>query len=89
MNFRGRAERVLRGALVAAPMMLMAGGVGGWARGQEPAPLTLHVYEDTIQIPVLVLDRHRKTMAPIAGSKFFGEPGFRAAVPAESCAAGG
>lgn len=37
---------------------------------QDDVPLTLHVYENLIQIPVLVLSPARKPMAPIAASRF-------------------
>lgn len=38
--------------------------------GQEGATPTLHVYTNTIQIPVLVLSPTRTPLAPIAGNRF-------------------
>lgn len=59
------------------------GWVGGLpARAQDADVPTLHVYANTIQIPVLVLGEDRKKIAPIAPNRFNvsfdGGPPFRA-----------
>jgi hypothetical protein len=61
----------------------MAGwGAGFSAEAQDPDVLTLHVYANTIQIPVLVLGDNQKKIAPIASDRFRvsfdGGPPFRA-----------
>jgi hypothetical protein len=43
---------------------------GFTARAQDPAVMTLHVYANTIQIPVLVLGENQKKIAPIAPDRF-------------------
>ncbi|MBB5339669.1 hypothetical protein [Tunturiibacter gelidoferens] len=60
----------------------MAGwGLGLPARAQDADIPTLHVYANTIQIPVLVLGEDRKKIAPIAPNRFSvsfdGGPPFR------------
>jgi hypothetical protein len=63
---------------------LWLAGCGGRfsARAQDPDVLTLHVYANTIQIPVLVLGDNQKKIAPIAPDRFKvsfdGGPPFRA-----------
>jgi hypothetical protein len=49
---------------------LAAGVCVGAAGAQETATTTLHVYANTIQIPVLVLDAARQPIAPVAPSRF-------------------
>ena len=49
--------------------------LAGWgaefsAEAQDPDVLTLHVYANTIQIPVLVLGDNQKKIAPIASDRF-------------------
>jgi len=60
--------------------------VAGWggglpAKAQDADVTTLHVYANTIQIPVLVLGEDRKKIAPIAPNRFHvsfdGGPPFR------------
>jgi hypothetical protein len=62
-------------------------GVAAWAAGvmaraQDADITTLHVYANTIQIPVLVLGQDRRKIGPIASSRFNvsfdGGPPFRA-----------
>jgi hypothetical protein len=48
----------------------LAVGLCGVLLAQDGATPTLHVYENTIQIPVLVLGANREPTAPIAGSRF-------------------
>jgi hypothetical protein len=60
----------------------LLGGGDISARAQDPDVLTLHVYTNTIQIPVLVLGDNQKQIAPIAPDRFKvtfdGGPPFRA-----------
>lgn len=59
-------------------------GLAAWWVGvcaaQDEAP-TLHVYTNLVQIPTLVLDSNGRSLAPIAGDRFFvsidGGPKFR------------
>ncbi len=60
-------------ALATAPLFgagLVAGGGGEAIAAQDARIPTLHVYEDLIQIPVLVLDPLRAALAPIAPQRF-------------------
>jgi hypothetical protein len=68
----GAVGRVAR---VCGWTFLVAVGVAAWghgvaARAQDADVTTLHVYANTIQIPVLVLGEDRKKIAPIAADRF-------------------
>ncbi len=68
------------GFCVWALWLWMAGSVA--ARAQDANVLTLHVYTNTLQIPVLVLGPDQRKLAPIAPDRFRvsfdGGPPFRA-----------
>ncbi|NYF90797.1 hypothetical protein RBB79_14360 [Tunturiibacter empetritectus] len=76
----GRVAAVWVGTF--AVVLGMAAWRGVMARAQDADVTTLHVYANTIQIPVLVLGEDRKKTAPIAPNRFQvsvdGGPPFRA-----------
>ena len=70
---RGGAGRWGRGALHAmavALLLLPRGACLGQASGDGDGTMTLHVYENLIQVPVLVLSTRPGPMAPIAAERF-------------------
>ena len=52
-------------------LLLVALLCGGVARGQEDVPLTLHVYTNLMQIPVLVLTPGREKMRAVPPERFY------------------
>jgi hypothetical protein len=70
------------GAIALYALGIAAGLNGTLLVGQDTGVPTLHVYTNTIQIPVLVLGSNRQKIAPIAAKRFNvsfdGGPPFRA-----------
>jgi len=60
----------LRKALWLACMIAAAGLNEKTSLGQNTQPMTLHVYVNTIQIPVLVLGKNRQPVEPVAANRF-------------------